>query len=412
MEINLKLSKNLFIPKLFPLLEDYSVRWEVYFGSSGSGKSFFIAQKLLYRCLKEKIRVLVCRKTGNTIHNSTYQQFKDVARQWKIEPYLKFRETDYSISFPNGSEIIEVGLDQESKLLSLTNISACWIEEATEVEKGIVEQLSLRMRGDAKDQQIILSFNPESEEHWLYDFCMVNQPESFRITHINYQDNPFLKEDYIRAIEDIKDRDPLRWMIYGLGIWGKNPEGLVFRNWEVKEFDPVGLMKQGCEPKAGADLGWLDPSTCILSLYDEANKTIYVVKECYGSGWQLDEFADHIRRMGIPKHLPIYFDNADPRAVDFMRKEGFNAKPCLKGKDSVKSRILFLQNHHIVISPECVHTKEDFANLSYIKDKRTDKYTEEMTHEWTHAIDGLGYAYSNIYTTRKMTTLNKSVLGL
>ena len=44
-------------------------------------------------------------------------------------------------------------------------------------------------------------------------------------------------------------------MIYGLGIWGKNPEGLVFRNWEVKEFDPVGLMKQGCEPKAGADLG-------------------------------------------------------------------------------------------------------------------------------------------------------------
>ena len=73
---------------------------------------------------------------------------------------------------------------------------------------------------------------------------------------------------------------------------------------------------------------------------------------------------------------------------------------------------MFLQNHHIVISPECVHTKEDFANLSYIKDKRTDKYTEEMTHEWTHAIDGLGYAYADIYTTRKMTTLNKSVLGL
>lgn len=81
MEIKLKLSKNLFIPKLFPLLEDYSTRWEVYFGSSGSGKSFFIAQKLIYRCLKEKIRVLVCRKTGNTIHNSTYQQFKDVAAQ-------------------------------------------------------------------------------------------------------------------------------------------------------------------------------------------------------------------------------------------------------------------------------------------------------------------------------------------
>ena len=154
--------------------------------------------------------MLACRKTGNTLKNSTYQQFKEVAAQWKIQKYIKFRDTDYSISFPNGSEIIEVGLDDEGKLLSLTNISTIWIEEATEVEKGIVEQLSLRMRGDAKDQQIILSFNPESEEHWLYDFCMVNQPESFRITHINYQDNPFLKADYVRAIEDIKDRDPLR----------------------------------------------------------------------------------------------------------------------------------------------------------------------------------------------------------
>jgi phage terminase large subunit len=60
---------------------------------------------------------------------------------------VKVKETDFSIHFPNGSEIIMVGLDTEEKLLSLTNISVVWVEEAFEVEKEKIEQLNLRMRG-------------------------------------------------------------------------------------------------------------------------------------------------------------------------------------------------------------------------------------------------------------------------
>ena len=33
--INLKLKKELFVPKFFPMLFDYSHRWEIYMGSAG-----------------------------------------------------------------------------------------------------------------------------------------------------------------------------------------------------------------------------------------------------------------------------------------------------------------------------------------------------------------------------------------
>lgn len=40
-----------------------------------------------------------------------------------------------------------MGLDEETKLLSMSNISVVFIEEIYEVPEEIVEQLNLRMRG-------------------------------------------------------------------------------------------------------------------------------------------------------------------------------------------------------------------------------------------------------------------------
>ena len=78
MQINLNLTKKLFNPSFYPLLEDYSHRWEVYNGSAGSGKSYHIAQKIIIRCIKEPIRVLACRRYGTTIRQTVFELFKDI----------------------------------------------------------------------------------------------------------------------------------------------------------------------------------------------------------------------------------------------------------------------------------------------------------------------------------------------
>lgn len=111
--INLKLKKSLFAPKFYPYLFDYTTRWEVFYGGAGSGKSYFITQKIIIRCCREPIKVLVCRRYGSTLRNSCFSLFKEILTKWKLTPYLKIRETDFNIKFPNGSEIIMVGLDKK-----------------------------------------------------------------------------------------------------------------------------------------------------------------------------------------------------------------------------------------------------------------------------------------------------------
>lgn len=409
--INLKLHKNLFAEKFYPYLFDYTTRWEVFYGGAGSGKSYFITQKIIIRCCREPIKVLVCRRYGSTLRNSCFSLFKEILTKWKLTPYLKIRETDFNIKFPNGSEIIMVGLDEETKLLSLNNISTVWIEEAYEVPKPIVEQLNLRLRGKADNQQIIMSYNPISKNSWLYDFCEVNPPESFRYLKTTFRDNPFLNEEYVKTLEALYTRNPAKARVFCDGEYGVDSEGLVITNWRQEAFDAMELASQGLEHRAGMDLGWIDKSAIIDSLYDRKNKIIYVFNEFYKSGCQLSELASAITDMNLKK-TKLYIDAAEPRAIQFFKQEGINAYPCKKGKDSVKAGLMFLQDNLIIVHPNCKNFINELENFSYIKSKQTGEWTEDTTHEWSHAIDACRYAYSDIYTNTKVKTIDKAALGL
>ena len=410
-QINLTLKKSLFIPKFFPLLFDYSKRWEFWCGSAGSGKSYTIAQRIIIRCTKEPIRVLVCRRYATTLRNSCFALFKEILTKWKLLPYVKIKETDMSITFPNGSQIIMVGLDTEEKLLSLTNISTVWVEEAYEVEKSKVEQLNLRMRGTAANQQLILSWNPISKHSWLYDFTVKNPPENSVFIHSTYKDNPFLNPEYVQALDEMEIRNPEKYRVYGRGEWGVDSSGLVIKNWKSEAFDAMALAAAGLEHRAGMDLGFIDKTAIIDTLYDKANHTIYVFNEFYKSGCQPSELAAAIKDMNLAKSK-IKVDAAEPRTIQFFRNEGINAEGAAKGKDSVKAGLMFLQDNLIIVHPKCQNFITELENFSYIKSKQTGEWTEDTTHEWSHAIDACRYAYSDIYTNKQLKTLSKTSLSL
>lgn len=410
-QINLNLKKSLFVPKFQPLLLDYSHRWEFWCGSAGSGKSYTIAQKLIIRCCSEPIRVLVCRRYATTLRNSCFALFKEVLAKWQLSNYVNIRETDMSITFPNGSQIIMVGLDTEEKLLSLNNISTVWIEEAYEVEKPKVEQLNLRMRGTALNQQLLLSWNPISKQSWLYNFTVEEPPENSIFIHSTYKDNPFLNAEYVAALDEMETRNPAKYRVYGRGEWGVDTEGLVITNWRKEEFNPMDLAALGYEHRAGCDLGWIDKTAIIDTLYDRNNKTIYVFNEFYKSGCQLSDIAAAIGDMNLKK-TKIFVDAAEPRSIQYFKQEGIRAEACSKGKDSVKAGLMFLQDSLIIVHPSCQNFINELENFSYIKSKVTGEYTEDTTHEWSHAIDACRYAYSDIYTQTKLKTFNKDLLSL
>lgn len=378
-------------------------------GSAGSAKSYFITQKLIVRGLNEKIKILVCRRYGTTLRNSCFALFKEILTKWKIISMCKVNNSNMIITLPNGTEIIFLGLDDETKLLSISGITCVFIEEVFEVPKDIVEQLNLRLRGGTANKQIIMAWNPININSWLYNFTQ-NLPDDALYTHSTFRDNPFLDEQYVKQLENLYITNPAKAKVFCDGEWGVNPEGLVITNWTKQDFDPMELAVT-LEHRAGMDLGWIDKSAIIDTLYDKENKTIYVFNEFYKSGCQLSELAAAIKEMKLQK-CKIRVDAAEPRSIQYFRNEGINATPCLKGQDSVKAGLMFLQDHKIIVHPKCVNFINELENFSYIKSKQTGEWTEDTTHEWSHAIDACRYAFSDIYTNKKAKTMSKSALGL
>ena len=409
--IELNLKKSLFIPKFYPYLRDYSHRWEFWCGSAGSGKSYFLTQRIIIRCCTEPIRFVVCRRYGTTLRNSVFALFKEVLAKWQLTKYVKIRETDMSITFPNGSQVILLGLDEETKLLSLANISGVWVEEAYEVPQNLIEQLNLRMRGQAANQQIWLSWNPISKNSYLYKFTVENPPNSSIYIHSTFRDNPFLNQEYVDSLMELYERNPARARVFCDGEWGVDTEGLVITNWRKEEFDALALAASGLEHRAGMDIGWVDKSAIIDTLYDRANHTIYVFNEFYKSGCQLSELAQAITDMKLQK-TKLYVDSAEARSIAYFKQEGLRAEPCAKGAGSVKAGLMFLQDNEIVVHPKCQNFITELENFSYIKSKQSGEWTEYTTHELSHAIDACRYGYSDIYTNTKLKTLSKAALSL
>jgi phage terminase large subunit len=407
--MEIKLDKKIFNEAFYPHLFDYSKRWNVYKGSAGSGKSHFISQKLIIKILNDPgRRILVCRRYGSSITNTVWQQMITQLRFFKILDMCEINKTDRTITLPNGSMIIFMGLDIEEKLLSLTDISDIWIEEAFEITQDMAQQLSFRMRGQKPNQQLYLSFNPISKSSWLYEFCEGStRPKSFFYHQSTYRDNRFLTKDYIEELEDTYRTNPQKARIYCDGNWGVVTESLVFPNHKVENFDiDEKIADKSLAVKIGCDLGYVDASTVVISLWDKANKKIFVISEYYETRATLDDVVEGMKSMGVGK-LPVFVDSAEPRSIAYFNQLGINAQPSKKSNGANALYISFLQNHEIIIHESCSHVAEDFENFCYLKNRQTGQLDEtKFDHAYSHTIDALKYSYSDVYKNKKLKSFN------
>ena len=407
--MEIKLDKRIFNDAFFPHLFDYSKRWNVFKGSAGSGKSHFISQKLILKGMNDPgRRILVCRRYGSTITHTVWQLIITQLRFFQILDMCEVNKTDRMIKLPNDSVFIFMGLDVEEKLLSLTDISDIWIEEAFEVTQDMAQQLSLRMRSKKPNQQLFLSFNPISKSSWLFEFCEGStRPKSFFYHQSTYRDNRFLPEEYVDELEDLYRTNPQKARIFCDGNWGVVTESLVFPNHRVCDFDIAEkIADKSLEVKVGCDLGYVDASTVVISLWDKANKKIFVISEYYETRATLDDVVAAMKDMGVGK-LPVFIDSAEPRSIDYFNKLGINAKPSKKSNGSNELYIQFLQNHEIIIHESCSHVAEDFENFCYLKNRQTGLLEEnKFDHAYSHTIDALKYSYSQVYKNKKLKSFN------
>ena len=223
MNVNIKISKSVFNDCYLPYLNNED-RYLVFYGGGSSGKSYFIAQRYIYKLLHQnRCNLLVIRQTGDTNRKSTFPLLKQVISNWNLADHFKVNESDMRIVCKlSGNEVAFAGLDDVEKIKSITfsngELTDIWVEEATETQEADINQLKVRLRGGKSKKQIVLSFNPVNIQHWIKGHFIDSGLAT--VCFSTYKDNKFLTDDDRKALEDLKNSDEYVYEVYCLGKWG------------------------------------------------------------------------------------------------------------------------------------------------------------------------------------------------
>lgn len=406
-EIQLTVKKNMFNDIYFPYLEDYSRRFNIYFGGAGSGKSRFVVQKMVYKYLKYAGRkCLVIRKIGKDIRDSIYAEFESVMSSFKMYEHVKFKDTLLHIELPNGSSFIFKGLDDNERIKSIADIDDIIIEEATEISLEDFLQLNLRLRSRKPNNQIYMMYNPTSKANWVYEYWHVRKlnPDTEFLLHTTYFHNRFLPQDYIDSIEVYKETNPTYYKIFSLGEFA-TLDKLIFTNWKIEEFNHKDILNQNKEAIAvfAVDFGYTnDPTAFLAAVADKNSRRIHIYDEFQEKGLLNNEIAKKIISMGYGKEV-IIADSAEPKSIEELRQNGLErVKGVRKGKDSVLNGIQYLQQFEIIVHPRCKFISEELANYTWQKD-RNGFYVNKPIDTYNHGIDCARYS---------MAQVKKNLLGI
>jgi phage terminase large subunit len=223
MNVNIRVSKNVFNDVYLPYLENED-RYLVFYGGGSSGKSYFIAQRWIYKLIHPtRCNLLVVIQTGDTNRRSTFPLLKQVISNWNLAKHFKVNESDMRIKcLLTGNEVAFAGLDDVEKIKSITfengELTHIWVEEATETQEADINQLKVRLRGGKTKKQIVLSFNPINIQHWIKKHFIDSKLAT--VCFSTYKDNKFLTEDDRKALEDLRFTDEYTYEVYCLGKWG------------------------------------------------------------------------------------------------------------------------------------------------------------------------------------------------
>lgn len=190
-------------------------------GPIGSGKSVACCMEIVRRAMQQKPNEQGLRKSRWAVIRNTYGELKSTTiKTW--QEWVKYDVCPIvfdspirglmEVPLPDGTkvhlELLFISLDNPrdiGKLLSL-ELTGAWINEAREISKDIVDNVTSRLRrypskedGGYSWSGLIMDTNPPSEEHWWYqwaeqetppDFAFFHQPPAILKTKNGYIPNP------------------------------------------------------------------------------------------------------------------------------------------------------------------------------------------------------------------------------
>lgn len=243
---------------------NYKGRYRVVKGSRASKKSKTTALWYIYNIMKYKnANLLVVRKTYRTLKDSCYTELKWAIHRLGVDAFFSCTLSPLEITYiPTGQKIYFRGLDDPLKVTSITvdvgYLCWMWLEEAYEINsESDFDMLDESIRGNVSDdlfKQITITFNPWNDKHWLKKKFFDVKDDNILALTTNYKCNEWLDEADLKVFETMKNNNPRRYQVAGLGNWGV-VDGLVYENWKEQDFNIDNIRNKDTISVFGLDFG-------------------------------------------------------------------------------------------------------------------------------------------------------------
>ena len=404
-------------------------RYLYLYGSAGSGKSHFLAQKFIYRLTSEDVghRLLVIRKTLPSLKRSALKLICDYLSDWDFMKDCDLNKSELTLTYiPNGNQIYFVGMDDPEKIKSIENITSIWYEEASEADYDDALQLDIRLRPKfrpkTKDEsgcysQLCFSFNPISKLNWTYREVFNPDHKTFKekirteieflgkkqvvegyktVLHSTYKDNRFLSPQYVASLEELASKSESHYKIYALGEYA-DLKNKIYDNYTPVDVLPVNIEWDVIY--SGIDFGYNAPSAMVRTY--QKGSVVWEEELLYETKLKTKDIIARLEEMNFPKRELIYADNAEPDRIDELQEAGYNVRPSYKAKNSVKDGIDYIKTLKVYVLRSSTNLLKEYYLYQWKEevDKNTGqkKLLEEPVKEMDHAMDAKRYGQYTYY---------------
>lgn len=367
----------------------------VNIGSARSTKSYSILQLFIMKFINEDNKeFMIARKTLPSLRRTAYKVFVGLLQEYGYYKHVDHNKTDLTFKFKKNT-IEFLSVDNIEKIKS-SEYNYIFLEEANEFQKLDFRIIHTRLSGKTSRREpnrLFLALNPSDIDGWVNQTLI--HESGVEVIHSTYLDNPFLSEQYIKILTDLKDKDPDLYKIYALGLWAE-VQGKIYSNYVIDSTFPDSFDDeiQGC------DFGFNVESAFVWIGFKDGE--LYLREKIYQTKLTNKDLIEKMIDKNISKTIPIYADSAEPDRIEEIHRAGFNIHPARKGKYSVKTGIDAVKGYKLHIHEEDIHMIKEIKSYLWKKNK-DGKNLDDPVKFLDHCMDAVRMAiFTYTYTPEKI----------